>query len=113
MSFAPLGYRKIKDEHPSLWVCTDTFRMKGVERDEFGRELRSALGEQAEGWQHDEASDAEAPLGKSLTDITDKDRIQLIADPERLYQFATGAFEQLFPLADVIEQTLAKFRARE
>jgi hypothetical protein len=112
-SFAPLGFRKIKEAHPSLWVCIDGFRMKGVDREEFGRELRTALGEQAKEWRHEDASDADWPVGKALVEVTDSERVQLITDPERLYTFATGAFEQLFALSDVIDQTLAKFRARE
>jgi hypothetical protein len=116
VDFAPVGYRKVKEAHPSIWVHTDNLQMlklKEAERIQFARALRNRLGDTAKSWQHDDANDTEYPLGKALTHVSDADRVQLVADPERLYGFTVAAFEEAFALSDAIDETLADFRSRE
>jgi hypothetical protein len=113
-AFAPSGYRKVKDEHPFLWVYVQNLhllKVKDSEREKFAKELRLRLGDASRDWAHEDANDPDQPLGKYLTDISDQDRVRLVADPDRLFEFATAGFEQLFTLADAINQTLDKFRA--
>jgi hypothetical protein len=116
LDFAPVGYRRVKEAHPSIWVHTDNLNMlklKEPERIQFARALRNRLGDTAKSWQHAEVKDAEYPLGKALTQISDTDRVQMVADPERLFGFAVATFEEAFALSDAIDQTLAEFRPRE
>jgi hypothetical protein len=111
--FAPFGYRNVKDDHPWLWLQTANLQMlkKGEpERQQFARDLRTRLGEQATAWSHEDADEADSPFGRYLTDVTDKDRLQLISDPDALYEFATKAFTEAFALSEAIDETLAKFR---
>ena len=112
---APTGYRKIKDAHPYLWVYTENLeflKMKEAERIEFARELRRALGDGATSWLNADVDDSDAPLGKYLTDTDDHQRVQLISEPEALFEFAARGFEELFTLSDAIGQVLAKSRGR-
>ncbi|MBI4521708.1 MAG: hypothetical protein HY701_12780 [Gemmatimonadetes bacterium] len=115
-SFAPLGYRKIKEIHPYLWVYTENLellKMKEADRVEFARELRRVLGDSATPWLNPDTNDADAPLGKYLTDTDDRLRVRLISAPDELFEFAAKGFKELFTLSDAIDQTLAKFRTRE
>ena len=115
-SFAPMGYRSIKDAHPYLWVCTENLeflKMKDAERIEFARELRRVLGDRAKPWLNADTDDADAPLGKYLTDTDDQLRVRLISDSDELFEFAAKGFEELFTLSDALDEMLAKSRAKE
>lgn len=114
--FAPFGFRKVREDHPYSWVHTENLefvRMKEAERVDFARTLRQELGETAKNWAHKNVDEADAPLGRYFTDISDRDRVELIADPDKLFDFATRACEDLFTLADPIDRVLAKFRPKE
>jgi hypothetical protein len=109
--FCPIGFRKIEEPYPYLWVKTDTlenFKMKEPEREAFARTLRSALGDQARTWEADGIDDADFPLGRYLTSVSDADRAKLIATPDALFAFVTDAYKPLFEIADVIETELVK-----
>ncbi len=111
--FTPQGYRKTKEQHPYLWVNTsglESLRLKEEERVEFGRELRRLLGDRAKEWEHEWTTDGEEPLGAYATEVTERDRVDFVANPDKLYNFATTSFRRLFTLSDVIDQTLTKFR---
>lgn len=115
-AFAPLGFRKVTDDHPYAWLHTDNLaflRMKEPERIDFARALRLELGETAKAWADDEVDDADLPLGRYFTNVTDADRVLLIADPDKLLEFATMACEELFTLTAPIDRVIAKFRPKE
>jgi hypothetical protein len=114
--FAPLGFRKVRDEHPYAWFHTDNLaylRMKEPERVEFAKALRQELGVTARDWANKEVDDADQPLGRYFTDIKEAERVELIADSDRLYDFAMKACEELFTLVEPIDRVLAKFRQKE
>jgi hypothetical protein len=113
---APIGYRRVKAEHPSLWFYTEGLqatKTKEADRVRFASDLRAKLGGLADEWRHDDATETEYPLGKKLSDVKDLDRVRLVSDPDDLFKFVTGALEQAFPLADAVEQTLAQLRSRD
>jgi hypothetical protein len=115
-NFAPLGYRRVKENHPNIWVHTEnlqSLKMKEPERVQFGRDLRAALGDASAEWKHEDSDDADYPLGRSLTEVSDADRVRLVADPDGLFEFGTGALKSVFDLSDAIEKTLAAAKARE
>ncbi len=111
--FAPRGYRKNDSEHPYLWVITqqlETLKMREEDRVAFARELKQALGERAGQWENDETSDADEPLGRFLTNISDRDRVAMIADPDKLFAFVKSGLTELFTISDAIDQTLTRLR---
>lgn len=115
-SVAPMGYRKIKDAHPYVWLHTENLGflkvMKEAERIEFARELRRVLGDGARPWLNPDIDDTNSPLGKYMTDTDDPMRVQLISAPDALFDFTVKGFEELVTLSNAIDETLAKFRAR-
>ena len=113
---APVGYRRVQEEHPCLWLYTENLQMvklKEADRMRFASELRTKIGELAEAWRHDSANESEYPLGKKLTDVNDLDRVRLVSDPAALLQFVTDSFQQAFPLADAIDRMLIQLRSRD
>jgi hypothetical protein len=114
--FAPIGYRRVDSDHPFVWFHTENLqmiRLKEADRVEFARQLRANLGDRAARWSHDETNDADSPLGRYLTDVTDPDRVRLVAEPDKLFEFATANIEEAFSIADVIDKTLEQARSRE
>jgi hypothetical protein len=114
--FAPFGFRKVREDHPYAWLHTDNLallRMKEPERVEFAKALRQELGDGAKAWADKNVDDADSPLGRYFTDIKEADRVELIADSDRLFEFATKACEELFTLSEPIDRVLAKFRPKE
>lgn len=114
--FAPLGYRRVKENHPAVWVWIDNLqmlRMKERERVQFARDLRSNLGDLAAEWKHEECDDSDCPLGKTLADVSDSERVRLISDPDALFAFATDALKLAFALSDAMEKTLASAKSKE
>jgi hypothetical protein len=114
--FAPFGFRRIREDHPYICVRTQnlaSLRMKEPERIEFAKVLRQELGDVAKTWAHKNVDDADAPLGRYVTEIKEADRVELIADPDKLFHFATTTCEELFALSEPISRVLAKFRSKE
>jgi hypothetical protein len=114
--FAPLGYRRVKENHPAIWVYTENLhmlRMKEPERLQFTKDLRLSLGDLAAQWKHEDSNESEYPLGTSLADISDSDRVRLVADPDALFEFATSTFKKAFVLSDAIEKNLSAAKARD
>jgi len=94
-------------KHPYQWVCISglsNYRMKEPERTAFALALRNALGSEAKSWDADGVDDADEPLGRFVTTVSDKDRAALISSPEALFAFASEHFTPLFQLADTIER---------
>ena len=114
--FAPVGYRKVKHDNPYVWLWTENLqmiRMKEPERVEFARQLRANLGDRAAQWSHHETIDADSPLGRYLTEVSDNDRVRLVADPDRLFEFASKTIEDALTLSDAIDSSLEQARSRE
>ena len=115
-AFAPFGFRKVKDDCPYAWLHTSNLeflKMREPERVEFAKALRQEVGEVAKTWAHKDVDDAEQPLGRYLSDVKEADRVELIADPDKLFRFATTTCEELFKLSEPIDRVLAKFRPKE
>jgi hypothetical protein len=114
--FAPFGFRKVKEDQPFAWLHTSNLeflKMREPERVEFAKALRQELGEGAKAWAHKDIDDAESPLGRYFTDIKEADRVELISDPDKLFEFAIKTCEELFTLGDPIDRMLARFRPKE
>jgi hypothetical protein len=109
--FCPIGYRKQEAKHPYLWVYTDdleAFKVKPAERIQFSQALRTSLGDDAKTWEADGTDDADEPLGRYLTAVSEDDRLKTIASPDALFSFVTDHYPTVFALADHIDSELTK-----
>lgn len=109
--FCPIGFRSIDHAYPYLWVYTDpleNFRVKEEERIAFSHTLRTALGDRAGDWEAHDVDDADAPLGRYLTQCDNAARARLVMDPDALFDFCTDHFPTLFELADIVEAELQR-----
>ena len=114
--FAPFGFRKVKEDNPYAWLQTfnlEHLKLKDADRIEFAKGLRQEIGDAARNWAHRNVDDATGPLGRYFTDIKEPDRVELIAQPDKLFDFATMAWGELLTLVDPIDRVLAKFKAKE
>ena len=113
--FAPLGYGKVRSEHPFLWVMTatlDLMKMKEAERIQFARQVRQTLGTSAAKWDHREVSDADSPLGRYVNELAEGGRVALAAQPQKMLEFLQRGFGELFELSSAIDAQLAAKRPR-
>ena len=85
--------------------------MKEPDRLKFGRALRDALGPVAAKWDEVAASDADQPLGRHRTDVSDAQRLALVSDPLQLQEFLRTSFGELFELSESIDRTLMSARS--
>jgi hypothetical protein len=109
--FCPIGFRKVEDRYPYLWLYTsrlEEFKVKEAQRREFAQSVRTALGERASRWESPDSDDAEAPFGRYLPDYDEAARAQLLLQPDALFEFATRHIPELFELADPVEAELEK-----
>ena len=110
----PIGFRKVEDSYPYLWVCTyplEDFKKKESERVKFAQALRVALGDQAREWEDTDIEDANFPLGRHLRQYGSTERIQWLLDPNRLVEFSKEHLPALFALADTIDSELQRIAA--
>lgn len=109
--FVPEGYRKLKADHPYIWVSAalDNLRIKASLHSQFANQLRGEVGEALKDWQDPEVEDA-YPLVRYLKEYDDQQRVQWMISPSSLAEFVKGAFEQLFPLAPPISKVLGSYR---
>ena len=109
--FVPDGYRKVKSDHPYVWVCTNpqALRIKASLQNQFAKDLRGSVGDDLKNWQDTDVEDT-APLGRYLRDYDDAQRLHWITSPASLSEFVKSAFEQLLPLAEPIDKVLKVYR---
>lgn len=109
--FCPIGFRKVEDRYPYLWLYTsqlEDFKVKEQQRRELAEALRVALGERARRWESSDADDAGAPLGRHLPEYDEQARARLLLDPDALFDFGTRHIPELFELSDAVETELEK-----
>jgi hypothetical protein len=109
--FYPIGFRKVEDSHPYMWVYTmnlEQYKLKEQQRTAFAHALRTALGGRAREWEAHDVDDLEGPLGRYLVEYDTTFRVKLLPDPDALFEFCTKQFESLFALADTIDAELQR-----
>jgi hypothetical protein len=113
--FAPGDYGKDVEDHPSMWVMTDQFsrlRMREGSED-FGRVLRAALSpELLTKWSHEDANLSDSPLGRECQDMSEADRVHLVAQPDVLVKFIIERMDEFMELVPAIDQALQKMTRR-
>jgi hypothetical protein len=113
--FAPADYGKDVEEYPSMWFATDEFarlRMRESSED-FARAVKAALSpELLTKWSHEDADLSDAPLGRECHEVSESDRVRLVAEPEALGKFVMECLDDFMELAPAIDQALEKMTHR-
>ncbi len=112
--FVTMGFGRVNEAHPWLWVMTgklERLKLHEADRVRFARDLKATLGPGAAKWKHADCDDESEPLGRYCTEVTDQQRLEMLAHPARLVEFLEAAFRELFELEPAISETLKKYRA--
>ena len=113
--FAPSDYGKDIEDHPSVWLMTDEFsRLKMRETsEEFGRAAKNALSPELQTkWSQAELDQAEYPLGRNCVEVSESDRVQMMAHPEELIRFVLARLDESMELVPAIDQALQQMTKR-
>ena len=113
--FAPADYGKDVEEYPSMWIMTDEFsRLKIREGSgDFGRALRASLSpDLLKKWSHEDADLSDSPVGRECTEMSESDRVHLVADPDALGKFIIERVDEFMELVPAIDQALQKMTRR-
>jgi len=113
--FVPADYGKAVGDCPSMWLMTEEFsKLKMRESSEdFGRAVRAALSpELLTKWNHEDADLSKWPLGKECTEVSESDRVRLVANPDALGKFIIDRVEEFMELIPPIDQALQKMTRR-
>lgn len=111
--FAPLGFGKVDSPNPYFWLSIEQLerlKMKEPERARFARELKAAIGSSVSKWDHADGSESSDPLGRYCTDVSDRQRVEMVGHPATLVAFFESGFRELFELVPAIDDTLKKYR---
>jgi hypothetical protein len=113
--FVPADCGKGVEDHPSMWLITsDWSKLRMHESsEEFGRAVRASLPPELQTkWRHDESDVSESPLGRHCTDISESDRVRLVADPDALNAFIMQRIEEFTELVPAIDEALKTMTRR-
>lgn len=113
--FVPADYGKAVEDHPSMWFTTDEFsKLKMRESsEEFGRAVRASLSpELLKKWSHEDADLSESPLGRECIEVSESDRVRLVAEPDALGKFIIDRVDEFMELIPAIDQALQKMTRR-
>lgn len=113
--FVPADYGKAVEDYPSMWFMTDEFsKLKMRESSEdFGRPVRAALSpELLTKWSHEDADLSDSPLGRECHEVSESDRVRLVAEPDALGKFIIDRVDEFMELIPAIDQALQKMTRR-
>jgi len=94
---------------------TDEFsRLKMRETsEEFGRAVKNALSPALQTkWSQAEHDQAEYPLGRTCVEVSESDRVQMMAHPEELIRFVLARLDESMELVPAIDQALQQMTKR-
>lgn len=113
--FAPQGYGRDIDDHPSMWFMTDEFsrlRMRESPED-FAKVLKAGLtGELLVKWDHNDTDASEQPLGRDCHEVSESQRVRFLAEPETLTKFIIERVDEFMELVPAIDLALQKMTRR-
>ncbi len=98
-----------------MWLMTDEFsRLKMRESSEdFGRAVKDALSPELQTkWSQAELDQAEYPLGRDCVEVSESDRVQMMAHPEELIRFVLARLDESMELVPAIDQALQQLTKR-
>jgi hypothetical protein len=99
----PYGYRRVQDEHPSIWVVTRNLEKddRSVFQEHLANRLKSRDGE----WLNDDCN-REYPAGRNISSHGDSQRLALAQAPEAMASFAREVLTSILALGDDVETAL-------
>jgi hypothetical protein len=106
---------KVAGDRPMMWLMSDDFsRLKFRESsEEFGRLVLASLSpELVKKWSHEDADLSESPLGKECSEVSESDRVHLVAEPDSLNKFVIERLDEFMELVPAIDQALQKMTRR-
>lgn len=113
--FVPSDYGRDVEDYPSMWFMTDEFsklKMRETSED-FGRAVRAALSpELLTKWSHEDADLSDSPLGRECHEVSESDRVHLVAEPEALGKFIVERVDEFMELVPAIDHALQKMTRR-
>jgi len=113
--FAPIDYSKAAGDYPTMWLITEEFgklRMRESSED-FGRAVRAALSpELLTKWGHEDADLSNLPVGRECTNVSESDRVRMVAEPDALDKFVIDRLDEFMELAPAVDQALQKMTRR-
>jgi hypothetical protein len=115
LDFAPAEYGKVEYDWPTMWLMSDAFsRLKFRESsEEFGRLVPASLSpEVVKKWSHEDTDLFDSPLGKECGEVSESDRVRLVAEPEALSKFIIERLDEFMELVPAIDQALQKMTRR-
>lgn len=113
--FVPADCGRDVDDYPSMWFMTDEFsKLKMRESsEEFGRTVRTALSpELLTKWSHEDADLSDSPLGRECHEVSEFDRVRLVAELDALGKFIIDRVDEFMELIPAIDQALQKMTRR-
>jgi hypothetical protein len=115
VDFAPAEYGKVEGDRPTMWLMSDDFsRLKFRESsEEFGRLVPASLSpELVKKWSHEDAGLSDSPLGKECSEVSESERVRLVAEPDALSKFVIERLDEFMELVPAISQALQKMTRR-
>jgi hypothetical protein len=113
--FVPSEYGRDTEDHPSVWLMTDEFSRLRVREsaEDFGKCLRAALSpELLTKWSHQDVDLGAYPLGREYSEISEADRVSMVAHPDELTRFVLGCLDEATVLVPAIDQALGRMTRR-
>ena len=81
--------------------------------EDFGRSLRAALPpELLTKWNHEDMDLSDSPLGRECSEVSEFDRVRLVADPDALGKFIIDRVDEFMELVPAIDLALQKLTRR-
>jgi hypothetical protein len=63
-------------------------------------------------WSHEDADLSDSPLGRECHEVSESDRVRLVAEPDALGKFIIDRVDEFMELIPVIDQALQKLTRR-
>jgi hypothetical protein len=99
----PFGYRRVKDEHPYIWLYAEA--LPEDQREVFHADSTQKLKTHTDGWIN-ENCDVDWPVGRYCSQYADKDRIALASSEEALEEFVRGRLQEFMTICPTISESL-------
>jgi len=99
----PYGYRKVQEEHPSVWVATQN--LEKDDRTAFQQHLADRLKGRDGEWINEDCS-REYPVGRYISSHGDSQRVALAQAPEAMASFAREVLTPILALGGDVEAAL-------
>lgn len=98
-----------------MWLQTDEFSKLRIREssEDFGRAVKAALPQELlTKWSHEDAELSDSPLGRECHDVSESNRVGMVAEPEALGKFIVDRMDEFMELVPAVDQALQKMTRR-